>query len=103
MNEENHKLACVHTHTYGTCTNSTFTTLHGTAQLAMDNTYYPNETDEDYGGEGEGLCGLVGPGHSVQEAPDNEEGNREETACENDVPDPVVTAKLLEHVDRDKA
>ena len=83
--------AHVHTHTH---THHSYVHVH---------TYDPYEYDEYNGCERECLCGLVRPGHCVEKAPHHKEGNREEAAGEDDVPDPVMAAKLLEHVHRDKA
>ena len=66
-------------------------------------TYNPYEHDEYYGSEWQCLCGLVGPGHCVDKAPHHKERHREQAAGEDDIPDPVMAAKLLEHVQGDKA
>ena len=70
---------------------------------AQSHTYDPYEHDEHYGGERQRLCGLVCPGHRVDKAPHHKERHREEAAGEDDIPDPVMAAKLLEHVQGDKA
>ena len=64
-------------------------------------TQQPYEHDEQNGGEGKCLSGVVDPGHSVHKAPHQEERHSKQTASENYVPHPVMAAYLLEHIGRD--
>ena len=66
-------------------------------------TYQPDAHDEDDGCEGQGLGGLIDPGHRVHKTPHDKERQSKEGAGEDHIPHPVVTPNLLEEVSRNIA